>query len=207
MGILERKERKKKEMRNVILETAMKLFLEKGFHNVSIRRIAEKIEYSPATIYLYYKDKNEILYDLHALGFEKLYKMQKKLLAIKDPFDRLYEHARIYISFALKNPEYYDLMFIMRGPAEKIKEKKHWETGLRAFEFLRGNVKECIEAGYLPDINPDVAAFSFWSFTHGMVSLVIRDRCIMIPDEQVKNVIQGALDFMMMLKEGLKKKR
>ncbi len=207
MGISERKERKKKEMRNIILETAMKLFLEKGFLNVSIRRIAEKIEYSPATIYLYYKDKNEILYDLHALGFEKLYSMQKKLLAIKDPFERLYEHARVYISFAMKNPEYYDLMFIMRGPAEKIKEKEHWETGLRAFDFLRENVKECIDAGYLPAVNPDVAAFALWSFTHGMVSLVIRERCIMIPDEQIKNVIQEALDFMMMLKEGPKKTR
>jgi hypothetical protein len=58
---------------------------------------------------------------------------------------------------------------------------------------------------YLPPADPDVAAFALWSFTHGMVSLVIRERCIMIPNEQMKNVIQGALDFMMTLKEVFRK--
>ena len=58
MGINERKQREKEVMRGSILDTAMKLFLEEGFQNVSIRRIAEKIEYSPATIYLYFRNKD-----------------------------------------------------------------------------------------------------------------------------------------------------
>ncbi|MBI5233035.1 MAG: helix-turn-helix transcriptional regulator [Deltaproteobacteria bacterium] len=62
MGISERREKEKKEMRGLILETAMELFLDEGFENVSLRRRADKIEYSPATIYLYYKDKDEILF-------------------------------------------------------------------------------------------------------------------------------------------------
>src|SRR4030066_2557294 len=160
MGILERKDREKKKMRSLILKTAMKLFLEEGFENVTIRRIAERIEYSPAAIYLYYKDKDEILYAIHEIGFEKLYKQQQTILSTRDPWKRLKKHGEVYIKFALVNPEYYDLMFIMRGPAKKIKEKEHWEKGLRAFEFLRENVRECIEAGYLPEINPDVAAFA-----------------------------------------------
>jgi AcrR family transcriptional regulator len=79
MGITERKERAAQQLRNSILETAMELFLDDGFENVTIRRIAEKIEYSPATVYLYYQDKNEILYALHAEGFDMLYEQQKKL--------------------------------------------------------------------------------------------------------------------------------
>ncbi|HEY9245546.1 MAG TPA: helix-turn-helix domain-containing protein, partial [Candidatus Methanoperedens sp.] len=74
MGIKERKELEKQEMRKLILDTAMRLILEKGFENVTIRHIAEEIEYSPATIYLYFKDKDDIIYTLHREGFEKLYR-------------------------------------------------------------------------------------------------------------------------------------
>jgi AcrR family transcriptional regulator len=204
MGISERKEREKKEMRGLILNRAMSLFLEDGFENITLRRIAEKIEYSPATIYLYYKDKNEILYAIHDIGFERLYKQQQTILSIKNPWRRLKKHGSIYIKFALENPEYYDLMFIMRGPAKKIKEKKEWEIGLRSFEFLKKNINECIKAGYLSKTNLDVAAFAFWSLTHGIASLVIRERCIMFPEKHLNSIIERAIDFVL---EGIVKKK
>jgi AcrR family transcriptional regulator len=86
MGIAERRESDKQRMRGRILEAAMKLFLKEGFERVTIRAIAKAIEYSPATIYLYFKDKNEILYALQTIGFEKLYKEQQDVLKIKDPW-------------------------------------------------------------------------------------------------------------------------
>jgi AcrR family transcriptional regulator len=61
MGIAERKEKQKTEIRKMILDASMKLFVEEGFENVTIRKIADLIEYSPTTVYLYFKDKNEIL--------------------------------------------------------------------------------------------------------------------------------------------------
>jgi AcrR family transcriptional regulator len=197
MGSAERKERAAQQLRKLILTTAMELFLEEGFENVTIRRIAGKIEYSPATVYLYYRDKNEILYSLHAQGFEMLYEQQKKLLAVRDPWERLRRHGKVYVSFALENPEYYDLMFIMRGPAAKMKEKKDWESGLRSYEFLKENVKQCMEAGYLKKSNEDVATFAFWSLTHGIASLVIRERCIMFPEEHLNEIIDGARNYLM----------
>ena len=72
MGIVERKEREKEDMRRLILNAARKLFLEQGYEKTSIRNIADAIEYSPATIYLYYKDKNELLFALHEEAFLKL---------------------------------------------------------------------------------------------------------------------------------------
>jgi AcrR family transcriptional regulator len=197
MGITERKERNSLQMKRRILKTAMKLFLDKGYENVTIRRIATKIEYSPATIYLYYKDKNEILYDLQNEGFEMLFKAQQEVLAIEDPWDRLRQHGRVYVNFALENREYYDLMFIIRGPAKKIKEQQEWEAGFRSYDFLKENVVSCMKAGYLPEANHDVATFAFWSLTHGIVSLIIRDRCIMYPEEHLTSIIEGALDFVM----------
>jgi AcrR family transcriptional regulator len=203
MGIAERRDSDKQRMRGRILEAAMKLFLKEGFERVTIRAIAQKIEYSPATIYLYFKDKNEILYALQTIGFEKLYKKQQEVLTIKDPWKRLRQHGKVYVEFALKNPEYYDLMFIMRGPVIKMKENKKWESGQRSYEFLKENIKECMLAGYLMKTNEDIATFAKWSLTHGMASLIIRDRAIMLPKEHLNAIIEGALDFMM---ESIKKK-
>lgn len=201
MGIKERKETEKQEMHKLILDTAMKLFLEKGFENVTIRNIAEKIEYSPATIYLYFKDKDEILYTLHYEGFEELYRRQLEILTIKDPLKRLHRHAELYVSFALENPEYYDLMFIKTAPFKKIKEMKlkdgmKWEIGIRSYDLLKDNIEDCMKAGFFQKTNIDVAAFSLWSYVHGIVSLIIRDRCCMFPEEQMSHLVKGALDFM-----------
>ncbi|NJD76060.1 MAG: TetR/AcrR family transcriptional regulator [Candidatus Methanoperedens sp.] len=201
MGIKERKELEKQEMRKLILDTAMKLFLEKGLENVTIRHIAEKIEYSPATIYLYFKDKDDIIYTLHREGFEQLYKLQQTTLSIRDPLERLRKQGEVYVSFAMENPEYYDLMFIMRGPVRKIKEMKikemkEWDIGSRSFEFLRQNIKECMEAGLFPEADLDVAAFSVWAYAHGIVSLIIRDRCMMFPEDKIRHIVDEALDFM-----------
>lgn len=196
MGTVERREREKRKMRDQILKAAMKLFLKEGFEKVTIRRIAEDIEYSPATIYLYFKDKNEILYALHEQGFEELHRQQQAVLSIRDPLDRLKRHGLVYITFALEKPEYYDLMFIMRGPARKFIGEE-WTPGRRSYELLRKNIEDCITAGYLPGGNLDVAAFSVWSLVHGIVSLIIRGRCSMFPQDKLKAIAEGALEYSM----------
>jgi AcrR family transcriptional regulator len=203
LGTVERRENDKQRMRKLILDTAMKLFLREGFERVTIRAIAQVIEYSPATIYLYFKDKNEILYALQTIGFEKLYQKQQEVLPSKDPWKSLRLLARIYITFALKNPEYYDLMFIMRGPIKKMKEKKRWEEGMRSYELLKTNVAACMEAGYLTRADVDVATFAFWSLTHGIASLIIRERTIMLPESRLTSIIDEVSDFVL---EGMAKK-
>src|SRR5665647_140284 len=111
MGIAERKERDKMEMRDRIVEAATLMFLEDGYEKTSIRNIADKIEYSPATIYLYFKDKDELFFAIHNIGFQLLLKEMEKANKIKNPLKRLREIGSIYVEFALENPEYYDLMF------------------------------------------------------------------------------------------------
>jgi len=197
MGTIERREREKRNMKGLILRTAKKLFLQEGFEKVTLRRVAEEIEYSPATIYLYFTDKDEILFALHEQGFEELHKRQQEVLSIKDPLERLRRHGQVYITFALEQPEYYDLMFIMRGPIRKFKEDEEWTAGRRSYELLRKNVEESIEAGYLPQGDLDVAAFSVWSLVHGIVSLIIRGRCSMFPQEKLAAIAGGALEYSM----------
>jgi len=197
MGITERKEREKQEMRRLILNTARRLFVEEGFEKINMRRIAEEIEYSPATLYLYFKDKDEILYALHTEGFEMLYQRQQTLLAIPDPLERLRLHARIYITFALEHPEYYDLMFIMRSPTRKIEADHSWGVGLRSYQVLKENISACIEAGLLKGARLETASFAIWSLVHGAASLYIRGRCVILPQEHLEGLLNDAVTFIL----------
>lgn len=195
MGITERKSRQREEKKELILKTAMDLFLNEGFENVSMRKIAERIEYSPASVYLYFKDKDELLHALHIKGFEKLFSMQQEISDIKDPLERLKAHTKVYMNFALENPEYYDLMFIKRGTAKKISEVNEWYVGHRSYEFLKDNVRNCMQKGLIYEADLDAATFALWSFVHGMASLIIRQRCLMIPEEQLHSVIGQSINF------------
>jgi len=116
MTIATRKQREKEEMRQLILEAAKKIFLEKGYEQASIRNIAEVIEYSPGTIYLYFKEKDEIFHELHEQGFRKLVEYMAPLQFVADPFERLKAMGKVYMDFAIKNKDFYDLMFIMQAP-------------------------------------------------------------------------------------------
>ncbi len=198
MGVSERKERERKEMQRLILETAMKLFLEEGYENVSIRKIAEKIEYSPATIYLYFKDKDQILYALYKVAFERFYQRLQPVETIADPLKRLRQGGIVYLKFAFDHPEYYDLMFIMRAPIRKILNEQEPEFGAQGFEMLMTTLKECREQGRLTEKNDlEAVSLAVWSFLHGMASLVTRHRVRMIPEERLKPTIGAALDFML----------
>jgi AcrR family transcriptional regulator len=195
MGITERKDREKQEVRKMILDEAMKLFLEEGYKHVTLRKIAEGIEYSPGTIYLYFKDKDEILYTLQTIAFEKFHKAQNFVQEIKDPRERLVAHGKAYIKFALENREYYDLMFIMAEPFKKIHSPEDWTEGLDSYNLLKENIKDCIGAGILPEADVEIAAFAFWSYVHGIVTLVIK-RGMMFPQEYIDYLVDGAYGYL-----------
>jgi AcrR family transcriptional regulator len=177
MGIAERKEKQKLEIRKLILEASMKLFVEEGFEAVTIRKIADLIEYSPTTVYLYFKDKDEIFYSLHDEGFEKLQEFNRNLPSIQNPLVRLHKMGENYIRFGMDHREYYNLMFIQSEPMDKISELGcDWAPGDTALARLKETVTECMEKGYLAKGDPEQVSLSVWSFVHGLVSLAIRQR-------------------------------
>ena len=177
MGIQERKEKQKLEIRKLILDASIKLFIEEGFGNVTIRKIADLIEYSPTTVYLYFKDKDEILTALHDVGFQKMQEYNHDLASINNPLLRLHKMGENYINFGMENPEYYELMFIMDEPMKVIEETGcEWKPGDNAIKVLKATVTECMEKNYLIGIDPHLVSLSVWSFVHGLVSLAIRDR-------------------------------
>ncbi len=195
MGSIERKERDKQEMKEMILSAAKKLFLKEGFEHITIRRIAEEIEYSSATVYLYFKDKDSILYALQAQGFQELFNRMKVLDAVKNPAEKLRACGKIYLDFAMENKELYDLMFIMMAPMNAFECAEEWKLGRPSYEVLQNIVGECVAEGYIKTDNPQIACLSLWALMHGVVSIFIRNRAQMIPQDQQGNVINGILDF------------
>jgi len=182
MTIANRKERQKEELKAKILSAARVLFIERGYEETSIRTIAERIEYSPTTIYLHFKDKDDIFFALHTEGFVLLNQYLRALQNVSDPFERLKAISKAYISFALENPEYYDLMFISRSPMNALEDEhsEKWEEGDKAFGALTTTVAECIALGYFKGMDPEILAFTCWSMVHGVCSLEIRGRCQVI---------------------------
>src|SRR5258706_15951595 len=176
MGVKERKERDRQEMRETILESAHQLFVDKGFDDVSIRNIAEAIEYSPATIYLYFKDKDEILYALHGEAFKIFNTFISAVVIIKDPLERLFAMGEKYMQFTFTHPNYYEIMFITESPMRCEENLEVWKEGESTLQFLENIVKECIDAGHFKNQNHKIVSFAIWSFMHGMCSLAIRDR-------------------------------
>jgi AcrR family transcriptional regulator len=173
MGIAERKTKQKEEIRKMILDASMKLFVEQGFENVSMRKIAELIEYSPTTVYLYFKDKNQIFFELHELGFQKLAAYNIDLWDIQNPVIRLYKMGENYIRFGMNNPEFYELMFIQRAPMKSLDEMIDcdWKSGDVALGKLKDCITECMERNLIAKGDVNAVSMAIWGMVHGLVSL------------------------------------
>ncbi|WP_239057160.1 TetR/AcrR family transcriptional regulator [Desulfovibrio sp. JC010] len=182
-------------MKTRILDAARELFVKDGFDNVSMRKIAAKINYSPAALYRYFKNKEELLLTLKQEGMEKFGGMQSHLTDIEDPFLRLREGGRIYLDFACAEPEYYELLFNRRAPSfcdpEKWIGKPH-----RNFMNFKETVRQCIETGVLGDVQVDIAVASLWSSVHGLACLVSTGKLQnSLPEIDMDTVFDQVLDF------------
>jgi AcrR family transcriptional regulator len=204
VGISDRKEREKEDLHKSILDAAREVFLEKGYDQTSIRNIAQKIEYSPTTIYLYFKDKDAIFLALHEDGFKLLNNEMVGLFSIEDPYERLITMGRVYLDFARRNPDFYDLMFVQKAPIESL-ENKSWEDGLNAFKGLEMTIQQCMDLGYFKFDDAEVAAFLVWSTMHGMCTLNNRDRCIIISEPKQEQIIELAFNAFIAMLDQLKK--
>lgn len=196
MGTSERRNRDKQEMRKLIVETATQILVEEGIDQVSIRRIADRIEYSPGTIYLYFEDKDDILYEAHLDAFSAFLDAEMTVAGIADPLERLKALGRVYIEFALANQPKYDLMFLIPVPRIQNKEKYDWSVSIRTYQVLRTIVEECIAQGRIHPNHPDVVSMQIWSTVHGLASLIIRQRIPMIDKDLVARMVNPVLEYL-----------
>lgn len=164
-------------MRSLILDAARSIFLEKGFEQASIRNIAEKIEYSPGTIYLYFRDKDEIFHALHEEGFRRMLEKMQPLQHVEDPFERLKALGHTYLEFARNNKDFYQLMFIMDAPIKHEENDENWHMGHQSLNFLKQVLRQCQERGRFQGMDIEYLSFTIWSAVHGMSALYCNERC------------------------------
>jgi AcrR family transcriptional regulator len=178
MGISERKAKEKEELKGLILQAAKKLFVQHGVEQTTIRKIAADIEYSVGTVYVYYKDKKDILHDLHTQGFKQLGSEMRVLFNVADPMERLKALGRVYTQFAFQNTDMYNLMFNLKAPIEFLDSvhQEEWNEGKATFDVLKTTVKQCIDKGHFQGHELEALSFAIWGAVHGMVCLHISQR-------------------------------
>ena len=191
-----RRHREKEEMRQLILEAAKSIFLEKGFHSTTLRNIAEWIKYSPGTIYLYFKDKDEIFHALHESAFRKLLEQMSPLVHVEDPMERLIAMGRVYMAFARQNKDLYELMFILDAPINSMKDKDKWEMGARTLDLLKQVLRDCQERGHFQGMDVEYLSFMIWSSMHGMCALYCSGRCQAYDDVDDDELVEKGTGYL-----------
>src|SRR5260370_29705881 len=115
-AIRHRQDQEKQELRQTILTTAAELFLEQGYDHFSLRKVAERIGYSPTTVYLYFRDKDDLLFTVVDEGFTRfVQQLAAAAASTGDPSERIIALGRAYVAFVLQNQVYYQLMFMQRS--------------------------------------------------------------------------------------------
>lgn len=176
MSIQERKVRQKEEVRGAILHAAWSIAEKEGWEAVSLRKIADIIEYSAPLIYSYFKCKEAILLEFVKDGYLMQYQAMKKAKEKHpDPAQQLKEMAVAGWKFAVKKQEYYQLMYGVKVvPCETQQgcfEVSSGRHNLRDLVFT--TIEALIARSDRPETNPELKYFAFWSILHGLASLYI----------------------------------
>lgn len=205
MGISERKAREREKLRDSIIAAALEMFVEEGYEKVSIRKIAEAIEYSPATIYLYFKNKDELMYLVQQQAFTQFFERLSPVLDIQDPLEQLWDLGRRYLDFGIHHSELYDLMFILQSPMNAAEvQEKGWDCGYETFYLLEKIIVNCQKAGYYQGRDPHVVSMELWSIVHGIMSLFLKDRLMVVPKDQQEAIVHSTINAYMESVKGQK---
>jgi AcrR family transcriptional regulator len=153
MGIKERQTRDRETMRRAILDAARELFVAEGYGNVSIRKIAERIEYSPAAIYGYFPSKDDIFFALAEEGFRLLCDRGAALRPESPavpPLDRIRAIFWRLYEFSREHPQYFDLMFVDRAVPRISREYQRFAFAREMKGNIVQAIQDGIDAGVLP---------------------------------------------------------
>jgi len=175
MGHVDRRKRDQQALRERILEAARELFAELGYEAVTMRGIAERIEYSPTTIYLHFSDKAALLRELCSVDFLMLAAGFRAIGEERDPLVRIRAIGRAYLAFALAHPNHYRLMFMTPHPAVPEAERRIAKGSLDedAWAILVEAVAAAQREGTIRSDAGDAAVLAqlLFSGVHGVVAL------------------------------------
>lgn len=177
MGVTERRAREREEMRTRILDAARNLFATEGYDAVTLRKVADCIEYCPATIYKYFSDKDEMVRALCEGDIAAMMATFRPSMAELTPLERLRSFGRAFINMGLEQPNHFRLMFMtpLLSPDDSLLAEKHADPDTDSYGLFLSVVQECIDAGVFREdlTDAEFIAQTLWAGLHGVISLHI----------------------------------
>jgi AcrR family transcriptional regulator len=182
MGISERRQLDKAIIRKKIIDAASEILVQDGYENLSIRKIASKIEYSPGIIYHYFKDKAEIIAIVVDEGYGNILKYISKIpVDTENPDKAIVNGLRSYIELMLENPQQFRA--ILMNDIEAIQEKVNMlQEGIskerKSIQGLCKLVELGIEKNIFKQTDIELTAQTMWTSTYGLLSRLIIEKNI-----------------------------
>jgi AcrR family transcriptional regulator len=161
--------------RHKILQEAIGIVYREGVGRITMRGLAEKLGYSPATIYLHFSGKDELEREIALHGFRRLAECVTPALEMDDPRAALRRVFLCYIEFGLESPELYRLMF---QDMRALREIGLGEDPLllKLFEGIRNIYERGIAKGVFRSCDPNIETAVGWAMVHGLVQLAASRR-------------------------------
>jgi len=189
----ERQLRKQEEIRNIILEAARDIITREGIKGLSIRKITNAIEYSPAIIYHYFKDKNEIVETIVEEGYKRILSSLTMVARNeKQPEKEIKEVFCNYIKAALDNKDEYMAIMLSDDPILKQKTailEKGISKRSRTMGILSEAIKSGIDQGRFAACDVELTAQIMWTSAFGLIIKLMIEKDI--PEEQINDLIEN----------------
>jgi AcrR family transcriptional regulator len=216
MGSAERRERERAELQTQILDATRAILSERGYEGLTMRAVADRIEYSAAALYKHFADREELVRALCARDFYAFAQVLQARPGVNDPkldpVERLRGIARSYAEFAIQYPEQYRVMFMM--PVPPALEQKdvipYGDPQQDAYALLANAVQAAIDKGHFAGLDRDLAAQTLWATMHGVMSIEISHLSVRkkhIPFAPLQERVETACDGILYGLEALAHKR
>lgn len=198
VGVKEKRAKYKEEFRMEILDAARELFVNEGYEKFSMRKLAEKIEYSPTTIYLYFKDKDALLFAICEEFAEHFFTKLKHIRSHSNgPLDALRQALLYRIAFGLANPNQYRVFFFTNPNVYGTREDfmKRESIARDSYLVFMEMVQECIATGEFRDLGAEVITQALAAATHGLIAANIFNKSFPWADqnELAPTLVDGLL--------------
>ena len=207
MTIQSRRARQKAQLRQEIIDAARDILAREGYEQLSMRKVAERIEYSPTAIYLHFEDKRDLVFQVCEETFGRLVSELVTLeTEFKDPVERLRHGMHRYVAFGLRHPQHYLATFVA-VPQDQLPEdieryNNPDSNGMHALGIMRACVMACVDARTFRPVDADVTARALWAALHGVTALLIQMPNFAWGDQ--KAVVDSVVDTAI---EGLRMRR
>jgi AcrR family transcriptional regulator len=168
MGIRERQSRERDTVRRKILDAARTLFLNESYSNVSMRKIAEQIEYSPGAIYSYFSSKEEIFFSLAEDGLQNV-RTHCSVASSGSPLDRVREAFWRFYTFSKEQPEYFSLIFVDNAVPRISRDWERFSSMRELRQEIEHDIQQCLDEGVFPGVSAPGAVFRLlWTAAYGV---------------------------------------